>query len=103
MTPMEIVEKLKATNPGVLGKMNEKVAAQLVRLALSEVRSQLVAADEGIVTVNGLGNFRVKLVEKEVDGAKVVAKRILFAAAKPVDQATTEARKANKAESQSKE
>ena len=101
MKPIEIIEKIKAENPEVLGKMNDKVAARIVRLALAEVGRQLAVADEGVVKVMGLGHFRVKHVEREVDGAKVATKRILFVAAKPVDEATSQARKANQAESQS--
>ena len=101
MKPIEIVEKIRATNPAVLGKMNDKVAAQLIRSALSEIRKQLTAVNEGVVEVNGLGNFRVKHVEKEVDSAKVAIKRILFVAAKPMDEATIQARKAKQAGSPS--
>jgi nucleoid DNA-binding protein len=101
MKPIEIVEKIKAENPEVLGKMNDKVAARIVRLALAEVARQVTDADEGVVKVVGLGHFRVKHIEKEVDGAKVATKRIFFVAAKPVDEATIQARKAKLAESQS--
>ena len=100
MNPMEIVEKMKAENPEALGKINHGIAARIVRLALAEIGAQIAAADEGVVRVAGLGSFRIKHIEKEVDGEKVSVRKIIFAAAKPVDEATRQARMAMRAESQ---
>lgn len=83
MTPTELVELIKEKSPKLLGKMPEKRAAALIRIALAELGRHIAAAEEGVVKVQGMGNFRSRMVEKEQDGKTVSVKRTIFLAAKP--------------------
>ena len=87
MKAIEIVESIKQSNPKLLGKMPEKRAATLVQSVLAELGKQLDAVDNGVVKVQGLGNFRIKQVEREKDGQKVTLKRVSFRKVKRVAKA----------------
>jgi hypothetical protein len=82
MKPAEIVKLIKAETPELLGKLTEKKAAQIVRAALLLLGKQIAATDEGVVKVPGLGNFRIKNVERERKGQKVMVRRVGFIKAK---------------------
>ena len=83
MNPTELVELIKEKRPNLLGKMPEKKAVALIREALADLGGHIAEAEEGVVRVPGLGNFRIRMVEKEQDGENVRVKRIIFLAAKP--------------------
>lgn len=83
MKPIEIVELIKAESPGLLGKLPDDKAARIVRAALMQLGKQLAVTDEGIVKVQGFGNFRIKNVEQDKDGEKVIVRRVAFIAAAP--------------------
>ena len=78
MKANEIVESIKQSNPKLLGKMTEQRAATLVQAVLAELGKQLDAVDTGVLKVQGLGNFRIKQVEREKEGQTVKLKRISF-------------------------
>ena len=79
MNAKDIVELIKAEKPGLLGKMPEKKAAALIRNAFIQLGKQIESADAGnVVRVRGLGNFRVKQVERETDGKTTSEKRVVF-------------------------
>jgi nucleoid DNA-binding protein len=101
MKVAELIEQIQQANPQLLAGIPPNRAAALIRTLFKHMNDTLAGTEEGVVKFAGLGQFRVKRVEKEVDGAKVATKRILFVASKPVDEATIQARKAKQAESQS--
>ena len=76
MKPSEIVEKIKAENPEAFGKINNKVAAKIIKLGLDEISKQLAATDEGDLKILGLGNFKIKNIEQEKNGVKTLIKKI---------------------------
>ena len=78
MNANEVVELIKKEKPNLLGKMSEKKAAALVRNAFLQIGKHIDAAGEGVIKVPGLGNFRVKQVERERNGQKVNVKRVAF-------------------------
>jgi nucleoid DNA-binding protein len=92
----QILENIKAQSPALFAKIDDKVAARLVKATLAEIAKQLTATDTGAVAVPGLGRFKVKPFEKEKDGEKKTGKRISFKAAKPNDEAKKAKRKAKK-------
>jgi nucleoid DNA-binding protein len=79
----EIVELIKSDNPQLLGKMPDKKAAQIVRAVLGQVGKSVAGTAEGVVKVPGLGNFRVKNVEREKDGQKLTVRKVAFIVPKP--------------------
>jgi hypothetical protein len=107
MKPIEIVERIKAEKPELLGKVPDKKAAQIIRAALLVLGKQVASMEDGVAKVPGLGNFRVKMVEREKDGQKVKVRKVGFANAKPVDAAKLQekraAREAAKAKGESAE
>lgn len=78
MKAIEIVESIKQSNPDLLGKLPDQRAVTLVQAVLAELGKQLDAVDNGVVKVQGFGNFRIKHVEREKDGQTVNLKRIAF-------------------------
>jgi len=82
MKPNEIVELIKKSNPKVLGSLPEAKAAGLIRVALAQLGQHIVALNEGAVNVPGLGNFKIKQVEREKEGQKKTVKVVAFSAAK---------------------
>ena len=88
MKTKEIVDLIKAERPALLSKkISEKKATKLIRNAFSQLRSQIESANNGdVVKVRGLGNFRVKQVEREIDGQKTTVKRVTFRAKKPLEK-----------------
>jgi hypothetical protein len=99
MNAAEIVEKIRAESPALLTKIDDKVAARVVRATLAEIGKQLAQVADGAVSVPGLGRFKVKQVEKEKEGEKKNMKRISFRAAKPMDEEKKQARKEKKTKS----
>lgn len=82
MKTIELAEKIKHENEELLGKMNEKKIAFIVRKALEEIKKQIEETDDSRVVVQGLGAFNVRMVEKEVEGEQEIIKRVLFRSAK---------------------
>ncbi len=87
MKAIEIVESIKQSNPKLLGKMPEQRAASLVQAVLAELGKQLDAVDTGVLKVQGLGNFRIRQVEREKEGQKVTLKRVTFRKVKRIPKA----------------
>ena len=83
MKPTELVELIKEKKPNLLGKMPEQKAVALIRVALAELGRHIAEAEEGVVKVQGMGNFRIRMVGQEKDGENLTVKRIVFLAAKP--------------------
>lgn len=78
MKPMELVELIKVQNPKLLGNVSDKKAALIIRTALMKIGEQVAAAEEGVVKFPGLGNFRIRNIEREKDGVKVTERRVQF-------------------------
>ena len=82
MKPIEIVEKIKATNPKAFGALSPEKAAKLVNLVLVNVGKQVADTQEGTIKVAGLGTFIVKQRE-QMKGEEVVnVKRVVLRPAK---------------------
>jgi hypothetical protein len=77
MKPVDIIEKLKITNPELLKGVNEKAAERLLRLVLAELSEEIDSAHDGVIVVPGLGRFRIKTIAAEVDGDDA-RRRVIF-------------------------
>lgn len=98
MNVNELVANAKAADPG-LSSIPDARATALVREVLRQIGKQLEDTADGKVGVVGFGSFRVKPVEREKDGQKVVGKRVTFRAseAKGISPELKKARAAKKA------
>lgn len=82
MNPNEVIEALKKSNPNIIGKLSDSKISAIIRSTLMIVAKQVTEAEEGTVRVPGLGVFKVRNVEREIEGEKKEGKRILFVPAK---------------------
>lgn len=82
MTIKELIEKLIEDKPGALAGIPPKRATALVRALFSEINKAIDGAEDGKVTIAGLGHFRVRQVEREVEGENVIRKQVSFRPAK---------------------
>lgn len=76
MKYLELVEKVRLENPNLLGGLNSKVAARVVKGVLELMRNELEATEDGVLRIDGFGRFKVKTIEKVVDGETVYVKRV---------------------------
>ncbi len=78
MKAIEIVQHLKEENSKILETIPDKKAAILIRNAWVQIGKRIAETEEGVIKVQGFGNFRVRQIEREKDGQKVTVKRIIF-------------------------
>ena len=81
MTLTELFGKVKSAHPEQFETINDKKAVAILRAAFSEIKKEIVGTEDGVVKVPSLGNFRITQVEREVEGKKVVRRRVAFHAA----------------------
>ena len=74
----DLAKQVKEANPEKLGKVNERRIALIIKSAFEQLKTELNNAEDDIVRVPKLGNFKLKKIEKEKDGKKTVLKRIVF-------------------------
>ena len=77
----DIVEHLKNTNPK-LSNIKGGQSTVLIREALKLLSEAIENANDDVVRVAGLGRFIIKTIERDKDGVKTTAKRVIFRAAK---------------------
>ena len=71
-----MITKVKEANPAIIGnKAQEKMAARLLRSAFGIIGEEIEATDTGVVGIAGLGQFRVRNVERENKEGKVETRR----------------------------
>jgi hypothetical protein len=74
----ELVARIARRRPEVLSEFPEHEARSLVRAVLEDFAAAIDATREGVVRLAGLGQFRVRSVEREVGGKRVVKRRVAF-------------------------
>lgn len=75
----ETVSRLIASDEKAFKDIPEARATKLVQLALKEIAKEIDDTDEGRVSVQGLGVFIVKQVEREkADGVTAAQRRVAF-------------------------
>jgi hypothetical protein len=82
MTPNDLLKIIGVDNPNLLSGIREKQALTLIRATLVCVARTLDTSQEELVVIAGFGRFRIRMVEREVDGKKVFKKRILYVPAR---------------------
>jgi len=73
-----LIEQIRLTSPRLLEDIPGDKAAALVRSVFEQMNQTLAMTEEGIVTFVGLGQFRVRKVEKELEGKNVTRTQIVF-------------------------
>lgn len=79
----DLVALIRKGKPGLLGKMPDAKAVNIIRAGLVQLGRQLNSVNEGVVRVPVLGNFRIAQVEREKGGKKETVRRVVFKAAAP--------------------
>lgn len=74
----DIVNQLKAKHPRLLANLDEKTVAKLVQVAMRQIASSIADTEQGLVRVNGLGDFRVRQINQEKDGQMISGSRVIF-------------------------
>lgn len=78
MNIKEIVQLAKEKAPEQLSKMPDTRAVRLLREAFAIVLDEVENKEEGAVKIGGLGTFRIRLVDIEMDGQPATARRVIF-------------------------
>jgi hypothetical protein len=78
MKASEVIEQLRQANPSLLEGIPLEKAEALLNGLFKHINATLARAEEGVVEFHGLGRFRVRKVQREVDGKKVNRTQILF-------------------------
>jgi len=73
-----LIEQIRKTNPRLLDGIPTNRAEALVTNVFKHMNDTLAGTQEGVVSYMGLGQFRVKHMEKEVGGKKTARKQIVF-------------------------
>lgn len=79
----ELVGEIAKNNPKSLAGVSEKKAAAIVRAAFEYIAETVANSTDEVVKIPGLGQFRARQVEREVDGETVVKRQVIFRPAKP--------------------
>lgn len=78
----ELVQSVKDSTPALAGIPDGKAVA-LLRAAFQQISAEIESTAEGVVKVGGLGQFRVRQVEREKGDEKVTVKVVGFRKAVP--------------------
>ena len=73
-----LIEQIRKTNPNLLDDIPGDKAAALIRKVFKQMNQTLAMTEEGVVKFVGLGQFRVRKIEKELEGKKVTRTQIVF-------------------------
>jgi hypothetical protein len=74
----QLIDEMQRSDPAALNGIPRSEAQALVRNVFRHMGAALAKSEEGVVAYPGLGRFRVRKVEREVDGKKVAEIRIGF-------------------------
>lgn len=78
MKPIEIIQRIRLTQPDVLGKMPDARAAAVARAVLLEMAQIVKETKEGDLKFPGFGVFVVKQVPTVKDGLAVTVRRVVY-------------------------
>ncbi|WP_027967618.1 hypothetical protein [Halomonas halocynthiae] len=83
LRPDALVEKVKADNPKLAEKLNDKQLVSAVRGTLKALAAEINGREEGRLRVAGLGRVVIREVEREKDGEMIRRKRVVLHPAQP--------------------
>lgn len=78
MTIKELVEQISNDDKAILAGVPRNKAMALVRAAFAVIGKTIDETEEGTVIFPGLGQFRVRRVERELEGKPIVRKQVVF-------------------------
>lgn len=78
MEVTELIARMRQTDPKLLAGIPENNAAALIRNVFKQMNDTLAVTDKRVVNYVGLGQFRVRKVEREVKGEKITRTQINF-------------------------
>lgn len=78
LKPIDLVALIKQAHPKLLGKLDDKAAAFLVRATLEQISEAIAANSEGIMRFPGLGNFTTRQVLRNKDGEQISVKQVIY-------------------------
>jgi nucleoid DNA-binding protein len=82
MNIKELANLVVGAHPDELGKVPEQKVRLVIREALQQIKAAVDQAQEGVVAVDQLGQFKVRHAEVERDGEKTTVRRVMFHAGK---------------------
>jgi nucleoid DNA-binding protein len=82
MNIKELASLVVVAHPDELGKLPEQKVRLIIREALQQIKAAVELAQEGVVAVDQLGQFKVRHAEVERDGEKTSVRRVMFHAGK---------------------
>jgi nucleoid DNA-binding protein len=83
MKATELIAQIQKSNPQLLKGIPEERAEALVAGVFKHMNDALAKTEEGAVNFAGLGQFRVRQMEREVDGKKITRTLINFRPTEP--------------------
>jgi nucleoid DNA-binding protein len=85
----ELIQLAKEANPDQLKNIPDARATAILRVVFDQLKQEIQTATDKPVSLAGFGQFKIKRVEKEQDGQKVVRQRIFFLPSKPKNAPVT--------------
>lgn len=83
VTPEELVKRIVAANPNIVGKLTEKRVQAIVRGTMMALAQEVNDCEEGRLQVLGLGRITIRQAKTDKDGSPATVKRIMLNPAKP--------------------
>jgi hypothetical protein len=78
MKPIEIIQRIRLSQPDVLGKMPDARAAAVARAVLVELAEIVKETKEGALVFPGFGSLVVKQVPTVKDGQATTVRRVVY-------------------------
>ena len=78
-----LIDGVRRNAPTLLEGISQEQAETLLKNVFRQVNETLAATEEGVVKYPGFGQFRVRKVERKVDGETITRTQIMFRRAEP--------------------
>ena len=78
MKMMEIIKAAKTSDAKAFANVEDKQAAAIAKAVLAQINRYINEQKEDRISIGGFGKFRIKPVEREIQGRMVVKKHIVF-------------------------
>ena len=98
MKVAKLIKQIQRSNPTVLSGITEDKAEEIVTNVFKQINKTLSKTEAEIVRFVGLGRFRAKTVEKEINGKTIAITRFVY---RPEEPGEGKGKNRNRADSQS--
>jgi len=82
MNIKQLLMKISSEESSALDGIPQEKAAIIVREAFSQVIKAIQSEEEGTVIVAGLGQFRIRQVQRDIEGKTLIKRQVSFRPAK---------------------